>query len=518
MSPTIVRPILMMLVYSWGSLLATSATAEPPLNVLFIAVDDLRPELNSYGASHIKSPNIDRLAEEGLQFERAYVQQAVCNPSRTSLLTGMRPDRVGVTGNHVHFRDKHPDTVTLPQHFKQNGYRAEAIGKIYHGFLSDGSSKTIWDTMGDAESWSAPALRFGPRYYYTEEGIRQAKQAYIDMYKAETPGEDDWTKKLVFGPMTEAPDVEDDTLHDGKVAKAAIKALGERAADPATPFFLAVGFIKPHTPFVAPKKYWDLYDPADIDIVGEASLPAGGPKIAGHRSGEVRRYTDQPNRGPFEDENQRRLRHGYYACISYVDAQIGRVLDELERLGLRESTAVVLFGDHGWHLGEHGLWGKTTNFELDTNAPLIIRSPKMKGHGQKTRALVEFVDIYPTVADLAGLPVGKHLAGKSMKPLLDDPTQSRKEAAFSQYPRGGNADTGGIFMGYSVRTDRWRYTEWIRNSDGEIHARELYDHENDPAETKNVAEVAAWADVVATQSAQLETYRSIRGATDKGRR
>lgn len=455
-----------MLVDGWA--------AERP-NVLFIAIDDLRPELGCYGAEHIVSPNIDRLAKRGVLFERAYCQQPLCNPSRTSLMTGLRPESTGVTHNHAHFRTRNSDVVTLPQHFKNHGYESRAIGKMYHGVFPKGASKTKWDTMGDAPSWSAPAIRFGPRYYYTESGIAQAKASFAQSYGAKNPAPDAWTEKLVFGPMTEAPEVSDNTLYDGQVADAAIAALRELKGKP---FFLGVGFIKPHTPFVAPKKYWDLYDPKKIQLAARSELPKGAPALAGHSSGEVRRYTDQPKRNPFTEANARNLRHGYFGCISYVDAQVGRVLAELDRLGLRENTIVLLYGDHGWHLGDHGLWGKITNFEIAARVPLIISAPGMKT-GRKTMALTELLDIYPTLAELAHLPVAKKLEGRSLVPVLRDPARGHKPAAFTQQYRGKAT-------GYSIRTERRRYTEWIEN--GRVIARELYDYAIDPNENINLVE------------------------------
>lgn len=478
-------PLMLILVAVQCATEAFAAPRRP--NVLLIAIDDLRPELGCYGADHVQSPHIDALSRSGLTFQRAYCQQAVCNPSRTSLMTGMRPESIGVTGNHVHFRDKHADVVTLSQHFKNHGYHAQSIGKIYHGVFPEGASKTVWDTMGDPPSWSVPTTRFGPRYYYTEEGAEQAKASYLAMYKPANPGPDDWTQKLVFGPMTEAPDVPDNALYDGKVADAAVSALQSLKGRPEQPFFLAVGFIKPHTPFVAPKKYFAMYSESDIDLPSNQELPTGAPEFAGHGSGEIRRYTDQPGRGPIPTENQRRMRHAYRACTTFTDAQVGRVLAELERLGLADNTIVVLFGDHGYHLGEKGLWGKTTNFELDARVPLIVRRPGMRSAGQQTAALTELVDIYPTLAELARLPVSAHLDGTSFAQTLNDPQHAADAAAFSQFPRGGNANLGGKIMGYSMRTDRWRYTEWIDRATGRITARELYDHENDAQETENLA-------------------------------
>ena len=250
------------------------------MNVLLIAVDDLRPDLGCYGNEQIHSPHLDRLATSGLLFRNAYCQQAVCNPSRTSLMTGLRPDTIGVTGNHIHFRSNQPRVVTLPQHFKHHGYHAVAVGKLYHGVFPAGSSKTKWDTMGDPESWSEPAIRFGPRYYHTEEGIKSAKEAFLRSYRPSNPGPDDWTRKLVFGLATEAPDVADNILYDGKVADAAIAKLGQ-LKDKGKPFFLGVGFIKPHSPYIAPKKYFDLYH--NIKIAKQQRLPVGAPRFAGHQ-------------------------------------------------------------------------------------------------------------------------------------------------------------------------------------------------------------------------------------------
>ena len=450
----------------------------PPMNVLFIAVDDLRPELGCYGHSNIHSPNIDSLARRGMLFERAYCQQAVCNPSRSSLMTGMRPDSLGVTGNHLHFRTNHPNVVTLPQHFKQHGYQSEAIGKIFHGVFPDGSSKTKWDTMGDPASWSVPAIRFGPRYYYTEDGIAAAKLAYQQMYKPQNSGADDWTNKLVFGPATEAPDVADNALYDGKVAEAAVNRL-QQLATTAKPFFLAVGFIKPHSPYIAPKKYFDLYN--DVAMPSDIPFPTDAPSYAGHGSAELRRYTDQPKRGSIPDQTQLRIRHAYYACISYIDAQIGRVIAALEQTGLSENTIVVLFGDHGYHLGEQGLWGKTTNYELDTRVPLIVMTPGMSAAGKSTSSLVELVDLYPTLCELAELPVSKQLESNSFAPILDDPTHVTKQVALSQYPRAGG------LMGYSIRTPTHRLTQWMHQKSGVFHETELYDYSAGLVETRNIA-------------------------------
>ena len=482
-----------MLSCIWIFVSVSVLAASPRPNVLFIAVDDLRPELGCYGAEHIHSPNIDAFAASGRLFEHAYCQQSVCNPSRTSVMTGMRPDTTGVTGNHSHFRDKHPEIVTLPQYFKQHGYQSKAIGKIYHGVFPDGSSNTQWDTMGDPDSWSTPAIRFGPRYYFTEAGIAAARRVFEKVYEPRNPAPDDWTKKLVFGPATEAPDVPDNALYDGKVAEAAVKTLREwKQGD--NPFFLAVGFIKPHSPYTAPKKYFDLY--RDIPMADDNSFPDQAPGFAGHGSGELRRYTDQPKRGVIPDANQRQVRQAYFACVSYIDAQIGRVLNELDRSGLGSNTIVLLWGDHGYHLGEQGLWGKTTNFELDTRVPLIVRTPGMKSAGTSAKSLVELVDLYPTLAELAGLNVPNQLEGKSFAKVLQQPDAVTKKTALSQYPRGAG------LMGYSMRTPTHRLTHWVQKDTGEIHASELYDYSDGLIESANCAKDNP--DAVARLTTQLE--------------
>lgn len=476
-------------------LIRESAAENSPLpNVLFIAIDDLRPDLNCYGNSKMVTPRIDRFAESALIFERAYCQQAVCNPSRTSMLTGLRPDTIGVVGNHIHFRMNQPDVVTLPQYFKQHGYRTQAIGKVFHGVFPEGASKTKWDTMGDPASWSVPAIRFGPRYYFTEEGIASAKTAFEKSYPGLKQRGVDWTERLVFGLATEAPDVPDEQFYDGKVASTAIATLRELKSS-SEPFFLALGFIKPHSPFIAPKKYFDLYK--DTQVADNSEFPRGAPEIAGHSSGEIRRYSDQPKRGEFSSASQLRLRHAYAACISFIDAQVGIVLDELDRLGLADNTIVCVLGDHGYHLGEQGLWGKTTNFELDTRVPLIVRMPGMKSKGKKSQSLVELVDVYPTLVEAAGLPLNPKLEGVSFQALLDDVSLDTKGFALSQYPRGN-------VMGYSLRTSSQRLTQW-RKPNGVVVATELYDYENGPIENRNIAEEKQNIGMVEVLSRQLES-------------
>jgi arylsulfatase A-like enzyme len=287
------------------------------------------------------------------------------------------------------------------------------------------------------------------------------------------------------------------------VAEVAVSTLQELSKKK-EPFFLAVGFIKPHLPFVSPKKYWDLYDESKIELAPNRFYPIDAPEYAIRKYGnEVKNYKDIPATGSFSDELSRKLRHGYYAGVSYTDAQVGKLLDELDRLGLSKNTIVILWGDHGWKLGEHDAWAKHSNCENDTNAPLILSAPGMKHPGSHTNALVEFVDVYPTLSELAGLPLPKHLEGTSLKPLLDDPQRPWKTAAFSQYPRPGTKTAAGDLMGYTMRTERYRFTVWLADKDHtKIDALELYDHQTDPQENINIAKKPANAALVEQLMAQ----------------
>jgi len=453
--------------------------ADDKLNVLFIAVDDLRPELGCYGVPVVKSPNIDALARRGTIFNRAYCQQAVCSPSRTSLLTGRRPDTTRIYDLQTHFRLTLPDVITLPQHFKQHGYHAQAFSKIYHGGLDD------------RLSWSVPHWRPGGPGYAKPETLeflqkererlrREGRSLRTTVLqrdpKTGMPLKVSRPRFRVRGPSWEDPDVPDNAVPDGKTADEAIRTLREVKDKP---FFLAVGFLKPHLPFVAPRKYYDLYPLGRLSLADNPFPPKDAPRIALTNWGELRAYSDIPRRGPLSNEKALELIRGYLAATSYVDAQIGRILRELDRLGLRNRTVIVLWGDHGWQLGEHGLWCKHTNFEVATRSPLIISAPGQKNPGTTTDALAEFVDIYPTLCELCGLPTPDGLEGISLAPVMENPNLSWKKAAFSQYPRGK-------IMGYSVRTERYRYTEWAEPGKQPVGI-ELYDHKKDPDENVNVA-------------------------------
>ena len=434
------------------------------MNVLFIAVDDLRPQLGCYGQKQIFSPNIDRLAARGLLFERAYCQQAVCAPSRASILTGARPDTTQIYDLNTPVRKAMPKVTTLSEHFKNNGYETISIGKIYH------------HSNDDRQGWSIEPYRAGTfpegewkgRGYLTEKAIAQ-----MESYNKAYP------KMKGRGPAFEAAAVADNVYPDGANTDHAIRELN-RLKD--IPFFLAMGLYKPHLPFNAPKKYWDMYKPEDIKLADNPFIPKNAPSYAMTNWGELRNYYGIPKKGPCSDELARQLIHGYYACVTYIDALIGRLLDELDRLKLSDNTVIILWGDHGWKLGEHAGWCKHTNFELDTHVPMILSVPGMKTAGQRTWALTEYVDIYPTLCQACGLSLPAHLEGLSMMPLVENPDRPWKRAAFSQYPRGK-------VMGYTMRTKRFRYTEWRDRKTSKVMARELYDHEKDPQENVNTVDV-----------------------------
>lgn len=466
-------------------------------NVLFIAVDDLRPQLGCYGHPQIRSPHIDRLASRGLRFDRAYCQQAVCAPTRASLLTGTRPDTTRVYDLQTPLNTVRPDLVSIPRHFKNHGYETISLGKIYH------------HPNEDPEAWSAPPWQ--PRGAWAGRGyldplsqiiVRQSDAAMRGAYEARlAEGKKPPAPLYGRGPAYEAPDVADNAYPDGMTCDRAIAELQRLRT---RPFFLAVGFMKPHLPFNAPRKYWDLYSPADIELPSRNDWPENMPKLAGSAWGELRNYAGIPGAGPVDPATMRVLIQGYYACVSYMDAQVGRLLAELDRLGLRDSTAIVLWGDHGWKLGDYGAWCKHTNLELDTHVPLIFSLPGQRNAGAATSALVEYVDIYPTLAEACGLGVPRQCEGASLLPLLDDPRRKWKAAAFSQYPRGRG------IMGYSLRTERWRYTEWISRPAGEIVARELYDHAAGPTATANLADLPQHTSTVRELSAMLDRGRGWR--------
>ncbi|MBP7140738.1 MAG: sulfatase [Opitutaceae bacterium] len=467
----------------------TRAAESARPNVLFICVDDLKPVLGCYGDKLARSPNIDRLAKRGIVFEMAYCNQALCSPSRNSLMTGLRPTSMGIYDLTTNFREAMPDAVTVAQYFQRHGYRTEAVGKIMHP--SNGNHE-------DAASWSVPL-------FWADSGT------YLSRKNRSSTRANQASKPLVF----EEDDVPDSFYFDGRVADEAIKRLGNAKSKPDEPQFLAVGFLKPHLPFRVPKKYWDLHDRSKFKLAENPSAPLGAPAFAGTNSEELRSYREIPATA-LPDELQRKLIHGYYAAVSYMDAQVGRLLDELDRLGLAEKTVIVLWGDHGWHLGDHSLWGKKTNYEAAARIPLIVAGPGI-ARSATSSALVETVDLYPTLAELAGLPapiVTQKLEGRSFATTARDPRVPTKDAVFHAYPRNRKPD--GQVIGRAVRTERYRLVEWKKPGAAPGTATlELYDYATDPLETKNLADekpriVEELRRVLATQPEALPQFHAPR--------
>ena len=449
-------------------------------NVLFIAVDDLRTELGCYGNKAIKSPNIDQLARHGIVFNRAYCQQPICMSSRASLMSGLRPDTLRIYNTNS-LDELAPDVLTINQHFENNGYQIWAAGKIYHHGID---RQVQWGGNG-----VIPETAEEGRGYLSEEaiGILDEYDAYYREVRREPGGG--------RGPAYESPDVPDNAYHDGLMTDLAIDQLADYKSSE-KPFFMAVGYKKPHLPFNAPKKYWDLYDANEIEMANNPYMPENVSRYFEYNFGELRNYAGIPKgQELLYDTLSRTLKHGYYACVSYIDAQIGRLLDGLEQNGLDQNTIVILWGDHGWKLGEHGMWCKHTQFELDSHVPLLLKVPGQSGASLKTNALVEFVDIYPTLCELAGLELPDHLQGVSFAPLIENPGRPWKNGAITVWPLNRN-DPDKLVIGYSIQTDRYRYTEWIKESSGEVMARDLFDHEIDPDENVNISKFPENADLI----------------------
>lgn len=491
-------------------------------NILFIAIDDLRPELGCYGSNIAISPNIDALAANGLLFNNAYCQEAICSPSRASIMTGARPESIQVIENFTYFREQNPDIITLPQHFWANGYETVYAGKIYHN-----------KEFGDSElSWSRklvetdnPKNQFGFKLSENQKMQKDNAAAMVAKY-----GENALRNGLGKGPAYEFADFPDNEYEDGHNTDLAIATMKDMLEkNPNKPFFLGLGMKKPHLDWVAPKKYWDLYDHGKITLAAHEEAPKDGAAMGLHASFELRARADIPKKGDIEKELALNLKHAYLACVSYVDAQIGRMLSALDEAGVRDNTIIILWSDHGWHLGDMGIWGKATNYEIATRVPLIISTPNMPAaiRGKKTTALVELVDMYPTLCDLAGVSLPAHLEGQSFAPLLSDPGRDWKKAVFSQFPTpalrewAANPLSKGMretsfgplieeveesikaqqgdkwnrdwfenrLMGYAMRTDNYRFVVWKDYTDPEAKPIffELYDHQKDPSETINIA-------------------------------
>ena len=456
------KKIILTLIAYTGCSFSVFAQEKP--NVVVFLVDDLRTELGCYGDPIAKTPNIDALAKDGVQFQKAYAQQALCAPSRMSLLSGLRPETIGIYSLFTPFRSVHKEAVTLPQFFKANGYQTVSVGKVYHNGSDDKASWSIHFPK-ESNSW-----------------VKPENLALMDSLKKSGKGSN--------GPAYECEDVEDEAYKDGRAVKNAIETLEKLKNDK---FMMVVGLTKPHLPFNVPKKYWDLYNKEDFKVPFKGA-PKDMYKDALTVWGELRGYYGIPKEGVLDDETTKTLIHGYHASVSYTDAQVGKVLDALQKLDLRKNTIIVFMSDHGWKLGELGAWCKHSNFELDVNVPLIIsRETGLKNRitNAKSNALVENLDLFPTLADVCGLNAPKTLEGKSLMPLVNNPKIKWAEGAFSVYPRGKN------IMGLTCTDGNWRYTEWWDNKAQKVIYNELYSCKenymelvvNHAKESKNAKEV-----------------------------
>jgi len=489
MKPTVTASFAIVLSF----LISTTSADAKPLNFVHIIIDDLRTEgLKSYGDETMVTPSIDRLASEGVVFDRAYANFPSCGASRASLLTGLRPSQQRFTRYDARIDTDAPGVITLPGYLKQNGYQTVSLGKVIH---ARGDTQDAWSV----EPWDAKYAP-GNQTSYFDYSKSENIDAFLNSCKERgicSPSGDG------KGPVYESADVPDETYIDGKTAVAAIAALEElKEAD--VPFYLAIGFVKPHLPFTAPQKYWDLYDRDKISMSPAATQPENAPNQAWHPSGELRDWYDGiPDIPPrwldnVPAETARILRQGYFAATSYSDAQAGKVLDALERLNLADNTVVILSGDHGYSLGDHTLWNKHSLFTLATQSPLIIRKPGGLA-GKNVSGVVEYVDIYPTVVELAGLPMPPHLQGESLVPSLNNVNAQTKPAIFTRYQAGEN-----------IHTDRYSYSAWFE--DDEITGHMLYDHETDPLETVNVADHPEYKSVVNDLQETLEAHIAEREA------
>jgi arylsulfatase A-like enzyme len=506
---------------------------KPKQNILFIAVDDLKPILGCYGDKTIKTPNIDRLASRGTVFLSNYCQQAVSGPTRASIMTGMRPDHTKVWDLKTKMREANPEIVSLPQYLITQGYSTQGIGKIY--------DPRCVDKQIDAPSWSVPYYKTAQKYYFSATGEpalgnyqQKETRALAEKYQKEalangmTQSEANGYALTKIRPTVECIEIADNAYDDGANALQA-KDILIQLKQQNQPFFFAVGFAKPHLPFVAPKKYWEMYDRNKLAVAPYQEKVKNGVDIAYHAASEIRAYSDIPALLEFTDqkeysvtlplEKQKELIHGYHASVSYTDAQIGILLHTLDSLGLTENTIVVLWGDHGWHLGDHNLWCKHTNFEQATRSPLIISSPEIKG--TKTGSPSEFVDVFPTLCDLAGVSIPTNLDGKSLVPVMKNPKVYVKPFAVSQYPRSSNSIekarlgyADGNFMGYSIRDKRYRFTMWLKDNfrsnkpyrNELVVATELYDYQKDPFEKVNVVKEKSYRNIVNKMTKQMESF------------
>lgn len=461
-------------------------------NVLLILVDDLKPAIGAYGDSQARTPNLDRLIARGMRFDMAYCNQAVCAPSRFTLMLGSHSTSTGLYGLGSQLRELVPGAVTLPQHFAQHGYRTESLGKVFH--IGHGNE-------GDPASFSVPHFKDKVIEYLESDSTDGGKLTREEaLFTNQKLGQ---IRSLPRGAAFEHPVANDNDYADGRVAAETVRRLQsakKRRQEDETPFFITAGFVRPHLPFSAPKKYWDMFDADSLPMPAYEDHPKNSPKVARKRGGEIKAYKPVPVDGAIDAELKRKLIHGYYASTAFVDVQIGKVIDELDRLELSENTIVVLWGDHGFHLGDLGIWTKHTNYEQANRIPIAFIAPGVTKANSSTKQLAESVDIYPTLAELAGLPKPtgpQSIDGKSLVPVLKDPSARVRDHAFHAYPKAK--------LGRAIRTERFRFVEWKNPTEPQSKAvYELYDYSTDQFERQNV--VSGHPDVVARLRKTLSQY------------
>jgi iduronate 2-sulfatase len=509
-SLNIIYLILAFVIVSCSESQEENSIAKKP-NILFVSIDDLRPSLGVYGDTIVHSPNIDKLASEGFTFRQTFAQSAVCAPSRASLMTGLRPDstRVWHLGNK--FRKINPDAVTMPQYFSENGYHTVNLGKMFHNY------------MPDSISWDEPDLR-PERYkkpnwlgrdgetFYISETVQASQVLKRDSLLKLRPKRyaDGWNT----GPAWEAADVHDSMYYDGAQNELTKKTL-TRLAKMDKPFYMGLGYFRPHLPFTAPKKYWDLYDKDNIPLAANPEIPKNAPLHTMNSMYELRHYDGFNHIGHptssyrMSQDTIRTLRHGYYASVSYVDALLGDIIAHMKTIGIYDNTIIVVWGDHGWKLGDHNSWGKMTNYNIDLKVPMIVRYPNQDNKGGQSHGITELVDLFPSVCELAGIDVPNYMQGTSFVPLIKDPKRYWKKAAFSQFHRRPKVSADGKrYMGYSINTEAYHYIEWYgwdpkKGERGEFKVSELYDTVNDPTETINIAQQETYKNVISNLSIQL---------------
>ncbi|MCB4807078.1 sulfatase [Tamlana sp. 62-3] len=480
-------------------------------NILFLSIDDLRPDLGVYGNTEIKTPNIDALAKQSMVMLNTHSQSAVCAPSRASTMLGYRPDSTRVWHLGDKFREINPNAVTMPQYFKKAGYYTVNIGKIFHNY------------MPDSVSWDEPDLKPYPyntkpyknrdaeTYYYSPEALeiqKRDREALLEKRKGKKVYGDGWNR----GPAIESADAPDSLYYDAMQTQLALQTI-DKIKDKSEPFFLGLGYFRPHLPFVVPKKYWDLYPKGSVSPAANPKLPENAPVMVSNSNYELRAYNHphkigRPEDEPLPEDYADTLKRGYFASVSFIDACVGKLIEGLKERGLYENTIIVLWGDHGWKLGDHNGWGKMTNFYIDTHVPLIIKQAHQK-EGKRIEALTELVDIFPTLCDVSNVGKANYFQGTSLTPLFENPELEWKDAVFSQFRRRAKVSKdGNEYMGYSMQTKTYHYIEWYTwnnetKQKGKYAARELYNHDVDPTETVNVANYPEYKKTVEELSVKL---------------